>query len=228
MPILIRNILSCLMILLCAMPAALAAHKKTHVQKANTPPAIQRKVSEFDSINIGGDFQTTVNNHHPQQILIHTTSAYAKCVLTDVNGTTLFIHQLTTTACKHSKPIALTINIPDLKGIMTQGDNDTTVNKLSTTTFLSYSSGRSHLNLNGKTRSLNSVLSGEASVNAHKLDTKSALVSASGNSQMQLQTQDSLFVRASGNATIRYSGNPKKLTKSLSGTSSVEHDSNSE
>ncbi len=193
-------------------------------QHATQKPApISRNVAEFNTINIGSNFQATVNDGKAQQILIHANASVAKCVQTHVNGTTLYLSRLTTAHCKSTPPIHLTINTPNLKAILTNDHNITTVRNLATQTFLSYSSGRSHLSLIGKTNSLNSIVSEEASVDAKAFQSNHVLASASGNSQLQLQANRSLFINAANNATITYSGKPKTVTKSLSGTSSVVH-----
>lgn len=185
-------------------------------------PVTIRPLPAFTNINISGNSKLTVEVGKPQQILIHGKQAAANCIITDVNSDTLYIHQLSKKLCQTTPPITLTINIPKLNTISTQGNNNTTVTNLKNRTFLTYSSGRSHLSLNGSSRSLNSILSGESSVDAHNFKTGGIEVTASGNSQMQLQTTGTLFVRASGNATVTYSGKPKKLIKSLSGNSSLD------
>jgi hypothetical protein len=211
---------------LIAPISAFAAHTPSHkVKKVVKPTGISRTVLSFTELNIGGNFQLTVNGNQPQQVLIQANATTAKCVLTNVNGTTLYIHQSSAPQCQSIKTIKLMVNVPKLNGIMAHGQNITNLNNIKTKTFLSYTSGRSHLTISGQTNSFNSVLSGEASVDAHAFKTQGALVSASGNSEMQLQTNGNLFVRASGNSTITYTGKPKHITKSLSGTSSVTQSS---
>ena len=211
--------------LLCfSTPLALAAHKPVHHKNSpHEAAAISRSVPAFTNINIGGNSQLIVRIGKAQQVAIHNNADTAKCVLTDVNSDTLYIHQLSKKSCKSLPPIKLTISVPKLNTMSTQGNNSTIVTNLNNKTFLTYSSGRSHLSISGTSRSLNSIISGESSVDAHNFKTGGALITASGNSQMQLQTSGALFVRASGNAAITYSGNPTKLIKSLSGSSSLSH-----
>lgn len=219
------NYISLTTTLIFCTPLVFAAHKPQHhhTPAHQEPPAINRPVPSFTNINIDGNSQLIVYVGKSQHVSIHDNATAAKCILTDVNSDTLYIHQLSKKLCQSLPPIKLTINIPKLNTISTQDNNSTIINNLNNKTFLTYSSGRSHLNVNGNSHSLNSILSGESSVDAHNLKTDGALITASGNSQMQLQAAGTLFVHASGNAAITYSGKPSKLIKSLSGNSTLSH-----
>lgn len=210
---------ACLTTLVCFCTTGFAAKQSALAHQPT--PAVNRNVAPFSNINVGGYSTLVIHVGKSQQVQINDQADKASCVLTDVNSDTLYIHQLSKKICQFDHPIRLTVNVPELSTISTQGSNTTRIDNLNNHTFLTYSSGRSHIDINGSSRSLNSILTGESSVDAHALKTGSAMVTATGNSQMQLQTTGDLYVRATGNASITYSGSPTKVTKSLSGNSSV-------
>ncbi len=182
---------------------------------------ITRTVAQFNEINAGGNTMLIVHVGQPLHVIINAAPQVAKCMLTDLNGKMLYIHRLSTPQCQSQQPVQLTINTPELSGMMTHGTNSSTVTGIHSRAFMLYSSGSSHLTLSGQTDSINAVVSGESSLDAKKFQTNSALINAAGNTQVIVNTNDVLFVQASGNAQTTYTGKPKKIIKALNGSSSL-------
>ncbi len=188
---------------------------------APVPATLTRLVDSFDEISVGGNFKVTVYVGHSLQVTINAPAKIAQCVLTDTSGPMLYIHRLSSPQCQGTKPIQLTINTPDLSGMMMHGLSNSTVTGIHSRAFMTYSSGESHLTLEGKTDSLNVVISGESTITAQKLSSNSTLVNASGKTQTTVNAADVLYVQAAGSAHIDYFNTPRKIVKSLRGSSTL-------
>ena len=205
-----------------ATPSVFAA-QKTQKQKAAAAKSISINLTtkDFSEINIGGNTQLNITVGQPRVVAVIGTQQIANCVNTHVINGMLYIHRLNTPACEKTQNIQLDINTPKLTSIMTHGNNVTKINQANTHVFMSYSSGNSHVSISGQTDSINAVLDGESSLDAKHFKANSTMVNASGNAQIAVNAKNVLFVQATGNSQIQYSGKPDRVIKSLSGNSTL-------
>ena len=84
-------------------------------------------------------------------------------------------------------------------------------------------SGASKVQLKGGAQDLNVKASGASTADLSDFASRNAVVDASGASNVTVATSGTLIVEASGASTVRYVGEPAKLSTNTSGASTVAH-----
>jgi len=82
-------------------------------------------------------------------------------------------------------------------------------------------SGASEITLSGRAENADYDGSGASSLNALELITNVASISISGAGEARIHASEKLSAKVSGAGSIRYTGNPTKINKSISGAGSI-------
>ncbi|MEM6631288.1 MAG: head GIN domain-containing protein [Bacteroidota bacterium] len=83
-------------------------------------------------------------------------------------------------------------------------------------------SGASDIDLKGKAQECKLQVSGAGEIDAEELKTEDMDVSISGAGEARVYVTDALDVKVSGAGSVKYTGNPKNISQSISGAGSVK------
>jgi len=199
----------------------------------------ERHVSSFNSIDVSGAFQVYLSQGSTQSVIVEADDNLMKLIRTNVNGNTLEID--TKDPIHHSKALKIFLTVTDLKNIQLSGAVDIhtetklTFNDLSidvsgaTDSKMDISvqkltvdcSGGSELHFTGSAKDVSFDVSGAVDLYAFDLVTEKMDLSISGAGKADVNVSKELKADISGAASVRYKGNPEKISKDVSGAGSI-------
>jgi hypothetical protein len=179
----------------------------------------RRTASEFQKIDVGGNFQVEITAQKEYAVEVETDDNLLPFVTTEVRGGTLHIESERRLSPLHQ--VRIRIYAPDIDAIDISGTSNVSLNNLSNEGFTVDASGASKLSINGETSKLSLKVSGATRVDGENLKVGNATISASGASRVSVNVSGDLTAQASGASNIVYSGTPASLTVKRSGGGSV-------
>ncbi|MBK0380916.1 head GIN domain-containing protein [Mucilaginibacter segetis] len=199
-----------------------------------------RKLGEFDRIDISGAFKVTLVQDSSMGVSITADDNLLKYIITSVNGGKLRIHSKRST-CNVNRTM-VTIGVRDLKkieasgavtinsnGRINTGDLDLDVSgatkvtmDLNAATLNTSGSGATELHLTGQAGKHNVDLSGTGKIDALDFVVGKYDINTRGASHCRINVLNALDVHSSGASDIVYKGNPSTVNNDKSGASSIK------
>jgi hypothetical protein len=204
------------------------------------PATQQRKVSDFNKINIAGSFRITLKQDSSLNISITGDDNLLKLVETNVSDNVLII-KMDKEACPNNQ-MTLTIGVHNLKAIEAAGALELYSNGLLNVQDMKLNfSGESRIKLNLDAANLTTTVSGDADItlngqadthlvnfsgserfNAFGFVVSDYDIQSAGNDECEINVLHSLNLHTSGVSTIKYKGAPVRLVNEKSGSSTLE------
>lgn len=178
-----------------------------------------RNLSDFKEIEIGGAFDVEVICGEKPSIQLTGDDNILPLIKTEVDGSTLHIY--TNKNINPRRKLHLRIATESLERLDESGACDINVSGINTESFVVNVSGASKLNLSGKTGHFRMDLSGAGKVSAKDLVCEVADVEISGAAKAEVFASENLRAEISGVGNLDYYGNPKNISKSISGVGSI-------
>jgi hypothetical protein len=198
-----------------------------------------RKVDTFTAIEVGGAFTVEVVCGQSPSLEITGDDNLLQYIETNVRGGTLSIETKRSISPKSKMHIRITTQ--DLKSLQSSGASEVTLSNVNNeklhlqtsgagsvtasvkTAMLEIkTSGAGNVRVNGTAKTLSVQTSGAAEIKAKDLSVHKAQIGVSGAGDVELTVADELDVRVSGAGDVRYYGDPKIVTKEISGAGSVK------
>ncbi len=199
-----------------------------------------RELESFHSIDLSGAYEVYLTQSTNSGLKIETDENLHQYIETYVDDGILYVSS--TRRIGRHRELALYMNFKDLKSIDASGASEVKTRgavrgeKLSmdfsgaveADLELDYEqvigdfSGASELNLKGKASLVSLDGSGAIEVNALNLITKKFVLDVSGAAEASVHVTEELVIDASGAVEVNYKGNPKSITKDVSGAASIE------
>lgn len=197
-----------------------------------------RDAAKFTGIDVGGAFNVEVTCGKETKIEVSADDNLLEDISTSVRGNTLYIE--TKQNISPRTKVHIRITTPNIDDVQSSGASDIVLNnvnndklhietsgagsvKASVTTgkLTVETSGAGNVALEGNAETFSVETSGAAEIKARGLKTKNARVDVSGAGDVELSVSEELNVSVSGAGDIRYHGNPKTVSKEVSGAGSV-------
>lgn len=158
---------------------------------------------------------------------IHVTYKELNAI-TSSGSTDIFIEHLL-----KSKSFSLTssgssdINIERIEAesidLASSGSSDIKIKHVQTANIVLSLSGASDMNISGgMATNLTASTTGSSDLDTDKLETKTATIASTGSSDVKVRVSERLTAQSSGSSNIYYYGNPKDVTESKTGASSIK------
>ncbi|HET7897562.1 MAG TPA: head GIN domain-containing protein [Flavisolibacter sp.] len=201
----------------------------------------QRNIGSFNSLDVGGALEVRIRQDATASVRVETDENLQEYVETYLDGSTLVIHNKQGYNLDPSKDIIIYVSAPEWKDLDVSGSSKLMgENTLNANELGLHVSGASEMNLEVKTRKLETDMSGSSSIQLRgsaetassevsgashlrclDLQTNETTLEMSGASDAEVTAEKQLNVEASGASHVRYRGNANIDQKS-SGASSVE------
>ena len=178
-----------------------------------------RNTADFNGVGVSGVFQVEVTAGKDFSVQVQADDNLLPYIRTEVKRGILEIE--TTERIESHTPLRVLVSAPNIESIEVSGVSDVSVAGVATSSLEIQASGRSKVNVAGKTDGVNVEVSGGSSVEAEDLKAQTASVAASGSSRVSVFVTERLTSSASGASTIVYSGGPTSVAKNTSGSSKV-------
>ena len=179
----------------------------------------KRDVGSFNSISTEGAFDLEIVCQKPQSLEIEGDDNVLPLVSTEVSNNVLHIKSLR--GYSVSKPIKLSISVPDLEGISASGAGKIEVSGIKNEKFVIDASGAPAIKAAGETKVLNVDTSGAGKIDTHKLRAARVVVESKGVSKVEVYAAEQLDVTVSGPSNVIYEGDAV-VNKTVNGPGSVE------
>jgi hypothetical protein len=179
-----------------------------------------RNVSDFKSIDASGIVNVEVSSQKDFSVEVQADDNLLQYIKTEVSGDTLKIYSEGRISPKTR--ITVKISMPEIDGVEVSGVSNTVVSDVKGDSLKLEASGASKIKISGEAKSLESNASGASGIDAENLKVEDAEIEASGASNTTVSASNNVEAHASGASHIYYTGEPKDVSSSKSGASSIK------
>ena len=200
----------------------------------------ERHLSSFNAIDVSGAFDVYLSQGTTQSVIVEADDNLMKLIKTEVNGNTLEISNKEPIG--HSKSLKIYLTVTDLNKIELSGAvNIQTQTKLkvdelsievsgATDSKMDFDvrklkvecSGGSKLHFSGTASETSFDVSGAVDLFAFDMITEKMQLGISGAGKAEVNVTKEFNADISGAASVRYKGNPEKISQDVSGAGSIK------
>lgn len=210
-----------------------------------------RPVSGFHAVDISGSYDVYINQGNTEAVRVEAPGDIIKLVLTEVKNGTLRIYNKENTNWRNifnhnnifnNKKVVVYVTVKNIDGISLSGSGHVNFKdglnangnmhlqlsgsgnvqgKLTAKDLDAGISGSGSLKLSGSSENQNVHVSGSGSYSARDFTSANVNVSVSGSGGATVYASNSLNAHVSGSGGVHYSGSPKNVSKSKSGSGSI-------
>jgi hypothetical protein len=179
-----------------------------------------RSVPPFTAIDLAGDDNVGVRVGGAQSVTVHADSNMLSRVTTRVHSGRLVIG--TSPGNLNAKsPMFVVVSVPSVDGVWLRGSGNIRVTGINGRDLTVSLSGSGNIDLTGTTSKLDVTLSGAGNALLGHLTAHDAKAALSGDGNIMLTATHSVTARISGTGTVLYGGNPRHVTRAITGSGTI-------
>ena len=192
-------------------------------------------LSDFTAVAAGSAFEVEITRSDAYSVSVTVNENLVESLEVNVSGNTLRISLKPGFGLTGAATMKAKVTMPELTGLDLSGASRTTLAGFNSDKSLKSEvsgastlrgdltsgdasfnvSGASKVNLNGSAQDLNVEASGASTVDLSNFASQNTVVNASGASKVIVAPSGSLDVEASGASTVRYTGEPAKVRRTV-------------
>ncbi len=180
-----------------------------------------RSVSGFDSIDLQGSGSVTVSLGSDESVLVEADDNIVPLIETTVQNGKLVISTKDNTNINTRTGIHITVAMKSLKSLTLSGSGEIQTKGKFGDSLSVMLPGSGSITVEGGVDSVNISLPGSGNIYCDQLLARSATVSLNGSGTISVYASESLDASLRGSGTIRYSGNPSQVNKSVTGSGNI-------
>ena len=180
-----------------------------------------RNVSGFSSVELQGSANVDVTLGNSESVIVTADDNILPLIETNVQNGQLIIRDKANTNINPSSPVRVNVTIQALKGITLSGSGKINVSQMTGDSLMINLSGSGSITVTGAVTAVNISLPGSGNISCGGLLTKSAKVKLDGSGDIEIYASQSLDAGILGSGSIRYSGNPAQVSKSIVGSGNI-------
>ena len=189
------------------------------IQGSGIAAAQTRTVAGFSRLDLTGSNNVTVVVGAPQSVVVRADSNLISHVTTQVVGGTLVIGD--TGSFTRRAPMSVEVSVPSLTALNLSGAGQISVTGINVPRLAVTVSGSGLLSAAGTATQLDVTLSGDGQAQLFQLTARDVHAVVTGSGLIQVNATTSLDAAVPGTGAIVYSGNPPRVTTSVTGTGAV-------
>ncbi len=202
---------------LCFMLAACTKEVKGNGNKET----VNRDLSQFNAIDLQGNYQLNVTVGTSQQVSITTDSNLIQYIHTKVKGKTLIVKTQKNIALSTTQPPLIEVAVQNLNQVNLSGNGIISINGIKTNEFDLSIDGNGHVTLAGNVQDFEVNLNGNGEVIANDLIADTAAVKLNGSGNMNVYASRKLSIKLNGSGKVQYYGEPRELEQKINGNGEV-------
>jgi len=196
-----------------------AGPSSPEIQGSGIAAAQTRTVAGFSGLDLAGSNNVTVVVGARQSVVVRADSNLISHVTTQVVGGTLVIGD--TGSFTRRAPMSVEVSVPSLTTLNLSGDGQISVTGINVPRLAVTVSGSGLLSAAGTATQLDVTLSGDGQAQLFRLPARDVHAVVTGSGLIQVNATTSLDAAVPGTGAIVYSGNPPRVTTSVTGTGAV-------
>jgi Putative auto-transporter adhesin, head GIN domain len=179
-----------------------------------------RNLGRFSSIELAGSNNVTVRVGGKQSVVVHADSNLLRLVTTKVQAGGLAIGNTSGTFTTKS-PMHVEVTVPSLSAITLSGSGVISAAGIKEPSLTVRLSGAGVLRASGTATRLDVTLAGSGDAQLKQLAARDVQAVVSGSGRILVTATKSLDASVPGSGTIMYSGEPARVTTSITGSGAV-------
>ena len=195
-----------LMLLLVSLAVGCSRGLLNQVRGSGNRQREERKVAAFTSMVTDGAFDISVVSQKEYALEVEGDDNILPMVGTDVSGNVLHIKNKS--GYSVSQPIKITISVPNLEAVTSNGAGRIRITNLKNDRFELDVNGAPAVEASGETKFLKIKANGAGNLDTHRLRATKADVNSNGVTQVDLYAREQLDVVVSGPSSVTYDGDP--------------------
>jgi hypothetical protein len=184
-------------------------------------PATQtREVAAFRSVELAGSNNVVVRVGETQSVVVRADANLVDRVTTEVQSGNLVITN-TPGSLTTKSPMSVEVALPTLTGLALTGSGNIVVDGIDAESLEVSLPGSGTITGSGSATRLDVTVGGAGTVQLTRLAADVVRAGVSGSGSIFVTATRSLDASVSGSGAILYAGNPRQVTKSVTGTGAI-------
>jgi hypothetical protein len=190
------------------------------VQGSGVAATQTRELASFSAVELAGSNVVTIRVGEKQSVVVRADDNLLDRVTTEVQSGNLVIGN-TVGSFTTESPMSVEITIPSLDALTLTGSGVVAATGIETPSLTVTLSGSGALRASGTATQLDVTLGGSGDAQLEQLIASDARAVVSGSGRIVVTATQSLDASVPGIGSIVYSGNPKEVATSITGTGSI-------
>ena len=178
-----------------------------------------RALPPFTAVELAGASNVSVQVGDRQRVAVRGDDNLLGHVRTTVRSGTLVI--ATTGSFSTRAPMRVYVAVPELVRVSLSGSGNVIVDGVKSSSFTATLPGSGTMLVDGHTQHLDASLPGSGEMTMHGLVAQAVEVQLSGSGEVQVYATRSLDAAVSGSGSVIYAGNPRHVTRTVTGSGAV-------
>ena len=217
-----------LVVVLAFALGAAAVAIRDHVGSSNgstlrgsgVPAAQTRTVAPFTRVELAGANNVVVHVGEPRSVIVKADQNLLGHVTTEVQSGQLVIAN-TPGSFSTKSPMVVEVSAPRLESVVLSGSGNIVIDGLSSASFDASLPGSGTLTADGTATRLDVAVEGSGSVLFSRLVAQHVHAAVGGTGSVFVTATGTLAASVSGTGSIVYQGNPRRVTKSVTGSGTI-------
>ncbi len=192
----------------------------TAVQGSGVAATEARDLPPFSSVELAGSNTVTIRVGEEQSVVVHADNNLVNRVTTAVQDGSLVIGD-TPGSYTAKSPMSVTVSVPSLDALTLTGSGVIAVTGIEASSLTVRLPGSGVLRASGAATKLDVTLDGSGDAQLEQLIAGDVRAVVSGSGRIVLTATKSLDASVPGSGAIMYSGNPREVTKSITGSGAI-------
>lgn len=190
------------------------------VQGSGVAATETRNLPPFGSVDLAGSNIVTIRVGEEQSVVVHADNNLVDRVTTTVRDGSLVIGDLPGSYTAKS-PMSVTVSVPSLDELTLTGSGVIAVTGIEAESLTVRLPGSGVLRATGAATKLDVTLDGSGDAQLEQLIAGDVRAVVSGSGRIVLTATKSLDASVPGSGAIMYSGDPREVTKSITGSGAI-------
>ena len=190
------------------------------VQGSGVAATETRNLPPFSSVDLAGSNIVTIRVGEEQSVVVHADNNLVDRVTTTVRDGSLVIGDLPGSYTAKS-PMSVTVSAPSLDALTLTGSGVIAVTGIEAESLTVRLPGSGVLRATGAATKLDVTLDGSGDAQLEQLIAGDVRAAVSGSGRIVLTATKSLDASVPGSGAIMYSGDPREVTKSITGSGAI-------
>ncbi|MGZ4359728.1 MAG: head GIN domain-containing protein [Gaiellaceae bacterium] len=178
-----------------------------------------RALPPFSAIDLAGSNEVSVRVGGKQAVIVRGDDNLLRHVTTEVRGNELVIGNSRSFSTR--SPMSIEVTVPSLDSLALSGSGILDVEGARGESLAVRLGGSGVLTVGGAVGRLEAGLVGSGELHLGRLVARDVSASVSGSGRIEVHATRSLDASISGSGEITYSGNPRKLSRSITGSGAI-------